>query len=90
MNKACESLFNMLKILAIYAIKFYQKFLSPLNISSCRFIPSCSSYALKAFEVHGFFKGLILTLVRILKCHPFHPGGYDPVPKSDFQWKKGY
>ncbi|MDX1778252.1 MAG: membrane protein insertion efficiency factor YidD [Thermodesulfobacteriota bacterium] len=67
---------------AIGSIKFYQKWLSPLKFPSCRFTPSCSSYALQAFAAHGFLKGLILTVKRILKCHPFHPGGYDPVPKT--------
>ena len=71
----------ILKRLAIAAIRFYQKFLSALIISSCRFTPSCSSYAIEALEYHGFLKGLVLTVVRIFKCHPFHPGGYDPVPR---------
>jgi hypothetical protein len=78
----------MLKTLAIYAIRLYQKFLSPFTVSSCRFTPSCSFYALQALEAHGFPKGLILTLARISKCHPFHPGGFDPVPKNAFKWKR--
>jgi len=72
----------MVQRLAIAVIRFYQKFLSPLTISSCRFTPSCSSYAIQALEKHGLLKGLTLTAVRVLKCHPFHPGGYDPVPKT--------
>jgi len=80
----------MARTLAIHAIRFYQRFISPLIGSSCRFTPSCSSYAIQAFEVHGFLKGLILTLVRILKCHPFYPGGYDPVPKRFLQWKRDF
>lgn len=72
----------MVQRLAIAVIRFYQKFLSPLTFSSCRFTPSCSSYAIQALEKHGLLKGLTLTAVRILKCHPFHPGGYDPVPKT--------
>lgn len=79
----------MLKTLAIHAIRIYQKFLSPLTVSSCRFTPSCSSYAIQAFETHGFLGGLLLTLVRISKCHPFHPGGFDPVPKNALKWKRG-
>ena len=63
-------------------VRFYQVCLSPLIASTCRFTPSCSSYAIEAFETHGFFKGLALTVIRILKCHPFHPGGYDPVTKT--------
>jgi putative membrane protein insertion efficiency factor len=79
----------MVRTLAIYAIRLYQKFLSPLTISSCRFTPSCSSYALEAFEFHGFLKGLWLTMGRVFKCHPFHQGGYDPVPrKIVFLWKR--
>ena len=78
----------MLKILAIHAIRIYQKVLSPLTVSSCRFTPSCSSYAIQAFETHGFLRGLILTLVRISKCHPFHPGGFDPVPKNVLKWTR--
>ena len=72
----------MIKGLSIIVVRFYQKFFSPFIGSSCRFTPSCSSYAVQAFETHGFLRGFFLTLVRILKCHPFHPGGYDPVPKK--------
>ncbi|WP_370875866.1 membrane protein insertion efficiency factor YidD [Caldalkalibacillus uzonensis] len=61
-------------------IRSYQKWISPLRPPSCRFIPTCSQYAYQAFQKHGFFKGSMLTLKRILKCHPFHRGGYDPVP----------
>ena len=66
----------------IAVIRFYQTFLSPLTGSSCRFVPSCSSYAIQALKTHGLLWGLLLTVVRILKCHPFHPGGYDPVPRK--------
>lgn len=61
-------------------IRFYQICLSPLFPPVCRFQPSCSSYALDALRLHGFFKGLYLTVRRLLRCHPFHPGGWDPVP----------
>jgi len=70
---------NIFIIPVIYIIKFYQKFISPLKGQTCRFYPTCSTYALEAYKNHGFLKGTILTLKRILKCHPFHPGGYDPV-----------
>lgn len=65
---------------AIILIKLYQKTLSPLFAGSCRFYPSCSHYGIEAFRVHGFFRGLILTLSRILRCNPFSEGGFDPVP----------
>ncbi|GAB6137143.1 membrane protein insertion efficiency factor YidD [Halanaerobaculum tunisiense] len=61
-------------------IKFYQKFISPLKgKSTCRFRPTCSTYARKALQKYGLLKGGWLALKRIFKCHPFHPGGYDPV-----------
>lgn len=61
-------------------IRFYQKFISPMTPPTCRFYPTCSHYGLEAFQKHGAFKGFWLTCKRILKCHPFHPGGFDPVP----------
>jgi len=63
----------------IRVIKTYKKFISPLLPLSCRFYPSCSQYALDAIDKYGSLKGLLLATFRILKCHPFHPGGYDPV-----------
>jgi len=65
---------------AIAIIKFYQKVLSPLFGNHCRFYPSCSSYALECFQIHGFGIGLFLILKRLCKCHPLHPGGVDLVP----------
>ncbi len=61
-------------------IRFYRKFISPLKPPTCRFAPTCSQYALEAIEVHGAAKGTYLAVVRICKCHPFHRGGFDPVP----------
>jgi len=61
-------------------IRFYRKFISPLKPPTCRFYPTCSAYALEAIEVHGAAKGAYLAARRICKCHPFHPGGLDPVP----------
>lgn len=61
-------------------IRGYQRFLSPLLPRSCRFFPTCSAYALQAVDRHGAPKGLMLGVLRILRCHPFHDGGYDPVP----------
>jgi len=65
---------------ALLAIRAYQLLLSPLLPTCCRFHPSCSHYAAEALRRHGFFKGLHLGLWRLLRCHPFHPGGWDPVP----------
>jgi len=65
---------------AMLLIRGYQKFISPLTPPSCRFQPTCSSYALTSIERYGLFKGGWLATKRIAKCHPFHPGGYDPVP----------
>ena len=70
-----------MKKFLIFAIKFYQRNLSGLKSApSCRFIPTCSQYALQAVEKYGAFKGSCLAIRRILKCHPFHKGGYDPLP----------
>ncbi|CAH2215341.1 membrane protein insertion efficiency factor YidD [Tepidibacter aestuarii] len=60
-------------------IRFYQKFISPIKGKTCRFYPTCSQYAIDALEKYGFLKGSYLSIKRILKCHPFHEGGYDPV-----------
>lgn len=61
-------------------IRFYQTFISPLKQPACRFYPSCSHYAYEAVERHGVFHGSWLAVKRIARCHPFNPGGYDPVP----------
>ncbi|HOQ08026.1 MAG TPA: membrane protein insertion efficiency factor YidD [Clostridiales bacterium] len=66
--------------LLIAMIRLYQKYLSPLKPKgSCRFYPTCSQYAIDALNRYGALKGSYLAVRRILKCHPFHPGGYDPV-----------
>ncbi|NOQ34686.1 MAG: membrane protein insertion efficiency factor YidD [Methylococcaceae bacterium] len=78
-----------MRFLLIGFIKFYQFFISPLLGNHCRFHPSCSSYALEALEVHGAFKGSYLTVKRLLKCHPFHAGGLDPVPDEKLGKKNG-
>jgi uncharacterized protein len=67
----------------LWLIKGYRHFISPLFPPTCRFQPTCSQYAIEAITVHGTFKGSWLAVNRILRCHPFHPGGYDPVPSDD-------
>jgi uncharacterized protein len=69
-----------MKTLAIILIKFYKRWISPMLPPACRFNPSCSQYSLEAFIKYGFLRGLWLSLRRIMRCHPFNPGGYDPVP----------
>ncbi len=63
----------------ILLIKIYQKFISPLKSASCRFYPSCSEYMIQAIQKYGILKGSFLGIKRILKCNPYHPGGYDPL-----------
>jgi uncharacterized protein len=64
----------------IVPVNGYRRFISPLLPPSCRFAPSCSQYALEALQRHGAARGLWLTVRRLARCHPFNPGGYDPVP----------
>ena len=64
----------------IFFITIYQKYLSLLKPATCRFYPSCSEYSLQALNKYGPLRGLKLSLVRILRCHPFNSGGYDPLP----------
>lgn len=73
-----------MKKILIASINFYRCYLSPLFPPSCRFQPTCSQYAIEAITVHGSLKGSFLAIKRIFRCHPFHPGGYDPVPPVDF------
>ena len=70
----------MIKKIFLLLIKFYRLFLSPLKPPSCRYIPTCSEYAFIAIEKYGALKGGWMAVKRILRCHPFHKGGYDPVP----------
>lgn len=73
-------------VVFVWLIRFYQLFLSPLKPPTCRFMPTCSHYALEAVQTHGALRGGWLAVKRIAKCHPFHPGGFDPVPSEK---KKG-
>lgn len=69
-----------MKSIVIILIRFYQRFISPLLPPGCIYQPTCSNYMLQAVERYGVFKGVWLGVKRIGRCHPFHQGGYDPVP----------
>jgi len=69
-----------MKLVLIYCIKGYQLCISPWLMPACRYYPTCSAYALEAVQKYGAAKGFWLALKRVLRCHPFHAGGYDPVP----------
>ena len=70
----------MLQKVMLGSIRFYRKWISPLTPPSCRYYPTCSAYGLEAVEKYGAARGGWLALRRILRCHPFAPGGHDPVP----------
>lgn len=69
-----------MKKIFLFFIRLYRRFISPLFPPKCRFYPTCSAYAYEAIEKYGVIKGGFLAVKRILKCHPFNKGGYDPVP----------
>jgi len=71
---------DTMKRVLLAIVRFYRKNVSPMSAPRCRFTPTCSRYALEAIEKYGAAKGSLLTIKRIFKCHPFHKGGYDPVP----------
>lgn len=71
-----------MSFISIVLIKFYQRVISPFLPNSCRFYPSCSNYSIEAFQEHGFFKALYLTVNRVLRCNPYCKCGYDPVPSK--------
>jgi putative membrane protein insertion efficiency factor len=71
-----------LVMVLLVPIRLYRALLSPLLPPLCRFHPSCSAYAMQALEQHGPLRGLWLAVRRLSRCHPFHPGGLDPVPRS--------
>ena len=70
---------NSLKTFFISLIKFYKKFLSPFLGANCRYVPTCSDYAIQAIEQKGIIKGIYISFKRVLRCHPFGKSGYDPV-----------
>ena len=72
----------MIKNFLIKTIRLYQLILSPLLGSNCRFEPTCSQYFIEAVEMNGALKGSMMGIKRLLKCHPWHPGGFDPVCKN--------
>ena len=78
-----------MKRIAIYLIEVYQKRISKYTKRNCRFYPTCSQYTLEAIKEYGAVKGIYLGIKRILKCHPFHEGGYDPVPKKENKNSEG-
>jgi len=72
----------MLARLLVITLRFYRAFISPLLGPRCRFVPTCSQYAIEAIQLHGAFSGTYLTLRRLARCHPLHAGGFDPVPEK--------
>jgi len=74
--------YNPLVIVVLLLIQIYRHAVSPFLQHRCRFFPSCSQYAYDAFLGFGFLTGMFLTTKRLLKCHPFHQGGFDPVPHA--------
>jgi uncharacterized protein len=71
------------KIILLALIQAYRRFISPFFLPTCRFQPTCSQYAAEAIATYGTIQGSCLAIKRILRCHPFHSGGYDPVPNKD-------
>ena len=74
-----DGIVRLPSLLVIALIAFYRRFISPFTPPSCRFTPTCSRYALDALRRYGLFKGCWLAAWRVLRCNPFHPGGYDPL-----------
>ncbi len=78
--KTCKTKLSFLAKVFLALVHFYQRHISPLTKPSCKYIPSCSNYAIDAVKIHGFIKGFFLFLWRFFRCNPFSAGGYDPVP----------
>ncbi len=79
---------NLLTRILVAFVRVYQAALSPFLGRVCRFEPSCSRYAVACLEEHGALRGSLLSVKRLCKCHPFHPGGFDPPPKRKVQAPK--
>jgi putative membrane protein insertion efficiency factor len=71
--------------IVIFVLRLYKRWLSPALPASCRYVPSCSEYAIEAVELHGPLRGSWMALQRLLRCHPFVKGGYDPVLSTDYR-----
>jgi hypothetical protein len=89
----------MIRFLFLFLIRTYQVLFSPLKVTSCRYYPTCSQYAFESITLYGPLRGVIMGMKRLARCHPLHPGGYDPVVKPPFlssslnewsisEWKK--
>ena len=72
-----------MKVVIAFALRMYKRWVSPMLPHSCRFVPTCSEYAMEAIERHGTIRGSALAVGRLLRCHPFARAGYDPVPKVE-------
>ncbi|GIM45897.1 putative membrane protein insertion efficiency factor [Collibacillus ludicampi] len=73
----------MIKSIMLFLLAFYRKWISPLKPPTCRFYPTCSQYAVEAIERYGPLTGILLSVKRLFKCGPWHPGGFDPVPLKE-------
>ncbi len=85
-----QSIKRSIKSALLFVIKMYQVFLSSFSMPSCKYHPTCSCYAQESILKHGSIKGIILTFLRIIRCHPLTKGGYDPVPKNFIRLNPNY
>jgi len=74
-----------MKPIVMFVLRLYKRWLSPMLPAACRYVPSCSDYAAEAIERRGVVHGAVLALGRVLRCHPFSKGGYDPVPSPEYR-----
>jgi putative membrane protein insertion efficiency factor len=82
LSRFAKSLGGLLSLTMILVVKGYKYFISPIIPARCRYQPSCSEYALVAFQRHGFVRGVYLSMMRLSRCHPWGGSGYDPVPEK--------